>query len=70
MLERLRALLGVPATETLAVGDGINDVEMLAWAAHGVAMGHSPAEVLAVADQICPPGVDDGLATALSQWCW
>jgi HAD superfamily hydrolase (TIGR01484 family) len=70
MLERLRVRLGVPATETLAVGDGVNDVEMLTWAAHGVAMGHSPAEVLAVADQVCPPGVDDGLATALSQWCW
>jgi HAD superfamily hydrolase (TIGR01484 family) len=68
MLERLRVELGVPASETLAVGDGVNDVEMLAWAAHGVAMGHSPAPVLAVADQICPPGADDGLATALRQW--
>jgi Cof subfamily protein (haloacid dehalogenase superfamily) len=68
MLERLRVKLGVPATETLAVGDGINDLEMLAWAAHGVAMGHSPAPVLAAADQICPSGVDDGLATALSRW--
>jgi hydroxymethylpyrimidine pyrophosphatase-like HAD family hydrolase len=45
-------------------------VEMLTWAALGVAMGHSPAEVLAVADQMCPAGVDDGLATALSQWRW
>jgi hydroxymethylpyrimidine pyrophosphatase-like HAD family hydrolase len=43
---------------------------MLTWAAHSVAMGHSPAEVLAVADQICPHGIEDGLATALSQWCW
>ncbi len=47
-----------------------NDVEMLTWAAHGVVMGHSPAEVLATADQMCPPAVDDGLATALSQWFW
>jgi HAD superfamily hydrolase (TIGR01484 family) len=68
MLERLRIALGVPATETLAVGDGINDLEMLAWAAHGVAMGHSPEAVLAVADQVCPAGVDDGLAIALAQW--
>jgi len=68
MLERLRVILGVPATETLAVGDGINDLEMLAWAAHGVAMGHSPPPVLAAADQVCPSGVEDGLATVLSQW--
>lgn len=68
MLERLRVELGVSTTETLAVGDGVNDLEMLAWAAHGVAMGHSPAQVLAAADQICPPGTEDGLAVALSQW--
>ena len=40
MLERLRVQLGVPATETLAVGDGVNDVEMLTWAAHR--RGHGP----------------------------
>jgi myo-inositol-1(or 4)-monophosphatase len=45
MLERLRVELGVPTTETLAIGDGVNDLEMLAWAADGVAMGHSPAPV-------------------------
>ena len=58
MLERLRIDLGVAATRTLAVGDGINDLEMLDWAAHGVAMGHAPASVLAAADQICPPGTE------------
>lgn len=68
MLERLRVQLGVAATETLAVGDGVNDVEMLAWAAHGVAMAHSPAPLLAVADEICPSVADDGLAAALSRW--
>lgn len=68
MLERLRIMLGVPVSETLAVGDGINDVQMLAWAAHGVAMGQAPAELMAVADEICPPGIDDGLASALLQW--
>lgn len=68
MLEKLRVELGVATTETLAVGDGINDLEMLSWAAHGVAMGHSPAPVLAVADEICPSAAEDGLATVLSQW--
>lgn len=68
MLERLRVQLGVAASETLAVGDGVNDVEMLVWAAHGVAMGNSPVSVLAVADEVCLSAADDGLATVLSRW--
>ncbi|BBZ78473.1 haloacid dehalogenase [Mycolicibacterium anyangense] len=68
MLERLRVQLRVAASETLAVGDGVNDMEMLAWAAHGVAMGNSPASVQAVADEVCPSAADDGLATLLARW--
>ena len=34
--------LGVAPHRTLAVGDGSNDIEMLRWAARGVAMGHAP----------------------------
>lgn len=67
MLERLRAKLGVQASETLAVGDGINDLEMLAWAAHGVAMGHSPAQVLAAADS--PERERFGLVVTLGRSC-
>lgn len=67
-LEKLRVQLGVPASGTLAVGDGPNDLEMLAWAAHGVAMGHAPEVVRAVADEVCPPVGEDGLATLLTRW--
>lgn len=68
MLERLRLQLGIAASETLAVGDGVNGIEMLTWAAHGVAMGNSPVPVQAAADEICPSAADDGLATALRRW--
>ena len=40
-LERLRRILHVQPHLTVAVGDGHNDVEMLEWAARGVAMGHA-----------------------------
>ncbi len=67
-LETLRVELGVARSETLAVGDGVNDLEMLAWAAHGVAMGQAPDVVRAAADEVCPPVIEDGLATLLARW--
>ncbi|WP_405182522.1 Cof-type HAD-IIB family hydrolase [Nocardia sp. NBC_01377] len=51
-----------------AIGDSVNDLEMLSWAAHGIAMGNSPAPVLAAADEICPSADEDGSAVALSRW--
>lgn len=57
--------LGVPAAEVVAFGDAINDVEMLAWAGYGVAMGGAPAEVLAVADAQTEGVQQDGLAREL-----
>jgi len=67
-LEQLRVRLGVAEADTLAVGDGSNDLEMLAWAAHGVAMGQAPEVVRAVADEVCPPVTEDGLASVLTRW--
>jgi hydroxymethylpyrimidine pyrophosphatase-like HAD family hydrolase len=64
-LEPVRAALGVPPERTVAVGDGRNDVEMLTWAARGVAMGQAEPELLAVADEVVAPVEDDGLADVL-----
>jgi hydroxymethylpyrimidine pyrophosphatase-like HAD family hydrolase len=67
-LEELRVHLNVSAADTLAVGDGHNDVEMLRWAAHGVAMGQAPATVQAIADSVTSTVLEDGLAAALEQF--
>jgi HAD superfamily hydrolase (TIGR01484 family) len=67
-LETLRVELGISERETMAVGDGFNDVEMLAWAAHGVAMGQAPEPVRAAADEVTAPVARDGLALALRRW--
>lgn len=64
-LEALRRELGVGPERTVAVGDGRNDVEMLEWAARGVAMGHAPAEVRAVADEVTGTIDDDGALAVL-----
>jgi hydroxymethylpyrimidine pyrophosphatase-like HAD family hydrolase len=67
-LERLRRELGVPADATLAVGDGANDIEMLQWAAYGVAMGHAPEPVRSAARAVTAPIHADGLAHILERW--
>lgn len=54
--------LGGRPEDTVAVGDGLNDVEMLAWAGIGVAIEGAPAAVLAVADRTAPGPEQAGLA--------
>ncbi|WP_106185872.1 HAD family hydrolase [Umezawaea tangerina] len=67
-LEELRVRLGVEASETLAIGDGHNDVEMLRWAAHGVAMGQAPATVREAADEVVGSVFEDGAAGVLDRF--
>jgi Cof subfamily protein (haloacid dehalogenase superfamily) len=46
----------VPQSETLAFGDGTNDVAMLRWAGCGVAMDGGRPDAIAVADRVSPAG--------------
>lgn len=64
-LELVRRRLHVEPAHTLAVGDQRNDVEMLQWAARGVAMGNAPQEVQDVADEVTGDVDDDGLVPVL-----
>ncbi|MFQ4147986.1 HAD family hydrolase [Arthrobacter sp. LAPM80] len=64
-LEKLRASLGLDAGLTVAVGDGSNDVEMLRWAARGVAMGQAEDDVKAAANEVTASVYEDGAAAIL-----
>lgn len=66
-LEQVRRWLGVDPRRTLAVGDGRNDLEMLAWAGRSVAMGQAPDEVKDAADEVTSTVDEDGLAEVLEQ---
>ncbi|MCF4120541.1 HAD hydrolase family protein [Antribacter sp. KLBMP9083] len=65
VLERVRVLLGVEAARTVAVGDGVNDLEMIAWSARGVAMGHAPAAVRDAADEVTGTIDEHGVVSVL-----
>lgn len=53
-LEKLAAQLGVDRADVWSVGDAENDIEMVAWAGHGCAMGHCPDRLRRVARHILP----------------
>jgi hydroxymethylpyrimidine pyrophosphatase-like HAD family hydrolase len=55
----------------MAVGDGRNDIDMLAWASEsgrGVAMGQAPDEVKEVANEVTLTDTQDGVATVLGSF--
>jgi Cof subfamily protein (haloacid dehalogenase superfamily) len=60
--------LGFTAAETVAFGDGENDVELLEWAGYGVAVENAHDRVLAVADLVCPPVTEEGVAQVIEAY--
>ena len=58
---------GVEAADVVAFGDMPNDLPMLAWAGHGVAVENAHAEVLAAADEVTRSNDDDGVAVVLER---
>lgn len=64
-LEALRLTYGVPTRNTVAVGDGDNDLPMFAWAAQSVAMGQATPEVRAAATYVTGSLADDGVVAVL-----
>ena len=68
-LERLAGHLGIPALETMAIGDNWNDVGMLEWAVQAVMMGNAALELRTMAKtlgwKLAPPNDHDGVAVIL-----
>jgi Cof subfamily protein (haloacid dehalogenase superfamily) len=64
-LDFLAGRMGFTPGQTIAFGDGENDVELVAWAGFGVAVENAHARVKAVADWICPPAAEEGVAAVL-----
>lgn len=60
--------LGIPISETIAVGDQTNDLEMIRTAGLGVAMGNAAKEVKAAADVITADCDHDGVAEIIEKY--
>jgi len=61
-------MLGISRERTLAVGDELNDLELLAWAGLGIGMGDGHAEVRAQADYVTGTQAEDGVAQAIERY--
>lgn len=64
-MDCMLAHFGIDLKDTMAFGDGGNDLDMLTHAATGVAMGNAIAHTKAAADYVTDDVDEDGLAKAL-----
>jgi hydroxymethylpyrimidine pyrophosphatase-like HAD family hydrolase len=64
-MEFLARRLGFSREQTIAFGDGENDVELLEWAGYAIAVGNAHERVKAVADWVCPAASEEGVALVL-----
>ncbi len=66
-LARLCSERGLAREEVIAFGDMPNDLPMLQWAGHGVAVANAHPDVLAAADEITADNDDAGVARVLER---
>ncbi|MGV9621850.1 HAD-IIB family hydrolase [Streptomyces tendae] len=64
---RAAELLGFTGADTVAFGDMPNDIPLLAWAAHGVAVANAHHDLRAMADEVAPGNDEDGVAAVLER---
>ena len=67
-VEEVARPLEISAEDVVAFGDMPNDVPMLRWAGHGVAMGNAHPEAIAAANEVTARNDEDGLARVLERW--
>jgi hypothetical protein len=59
---------GLGPADVVAFGDMPNDLEMLRWAGHGVAMGNAHPALREIADEVTAGNAEDGVALVLERW--
>ena len=67
-LRTIENRIGVRYEETMAFGDGGNDIPIIREAGIGVAMGNANESLKAVADNVTSSVEEDGISQALKHW--
>jgi hypothetical protein len=67
-LEFVARKLGFAREQTVAFGDGENDIELVQWAGYGVAVANAHDRVLGAADLVCPAEEDEGVAQVIEAY--
>ena len=60
--------LKINQSETIAFGNGYNDLQMIEWVEMGVAVKNSVPEVINVANKLAPSIENDGVASVLEEF--
>jgi hydroxymethylpyrimidine pyrophosphatase-like HAD family hydrolase len=66
-LTRVCAEHGIASADVVAFGDMPNDLPMLRWAGHAVAVANAHADLLAAADEVTASNDDAGVARVLER---
>jgi Cof subfamily protein (haloacid dehalogenase superfamily) len=67
-LDFLAEHMGFTREQTVAFGDGENDVELVEWGGYGIAVENAHPRVKAVADWVCPSASEQGVAQVLEAY--
>lgn len=64
-IRKLCELTGIPHDRTYAIGDSVNDLDMLSGVKHGICMGNGTEEAKAVSEYVTTDIHDNGIKNAL-----
>ena len=64
-LQFLAEHIGFAPERTVAFGDGENDIELLEWAGYGIAVANAHERLIEIADYVCPPVTEEGVAQVI-----
>ena len=67
-IRKVCEMLDIPNENTFAFGDSANDLEMLAYVAHSIAMGNGTEEVKNTAEYVTRSVDEDGILSALEHF--